>query len=479
MEAEPFIASQARPELGSLLESDFQFQFFKSSSSSSSSRSQILKNYNPPPVILEEDIEDPSPATNYADDDLSHLPPPKKIHRCRTAPAMAVVRDLRPKTPQTIPKPQSDPTSLLRQAALLLLIYLSLGVLIYSFNPDHFSGVETHPVVDALYFCIVTMCTIGYGDIAPSTPPTKVFACFFVLVGFGFIDILLSGVVNYVLDLQESMILTGIQMGGGGEGGFSAKNYIVDVEKGRMRIRLKVGLALGVVVLCIGMGALILYFVEELDWIDSIYLSVMSVTTVGYGDKAFKTLTGRLLAAIWLLFSTLAVARAFLYLAEARIDKRHRRITKWVLHREITIDDLLAADINNNGFIRNPGDHLTVHIVGHGYTGFRDMRLVLSCHVRLRGLPTIVVLLCCILRSCNGPAIVVALAKIIHLHGADEDFCSLHRIYYSKSEYIIYKLKEMGKIGEKDILQICNQFNKLDPNNSGKITLPDLLEGHL
>ncbi|XP_057461742.1 two-pore potassium channel 5 isoform X2 [Actinidia eriantha] len=400
MEAEPFIASQARPELGSLLESDFQFQFFKSSSSSSSSRSQILKNYNPPPVILEEDIEDPSPATNYADDDLSHLPPPKKIHRCRTAPAMAVVRDLRPKTPQTIPKPQSDPTSLLRQAALLLLIYLSLGVLIYSFNPDHFSGVETHPVVDALYFCIVTMCTIGYGDIAPSTPPTKVFACFFVLVGFGFIDILLSGVVNYVLDLQESMILTGIQMGGGGEGGFSAKNYIVDVEKGRMRIRLKVGLALGVVVLCIGMGALILYFVEELDWIDSIYLSVMSVTTVGYGDKAFKTLTGRLLAAIWLLFSTLAVARAFLYLAEARIDKRHRRITKWVLHREITIDDLLAADINNNGFI-------------------------------------------------------------------------------SKSEYIIYKLKEMGKIGEKDILQICNQFNKLDPNNSGKITLPDLLEGHL
>ncbi|GFZ04432.1 Ca2+ activated outward rectifying K+ channel 5 [Actinidia rufa] len=274
------------------------------------------------------------------------------------------------------------------------------GFLIYSFNPDHFSGVETHPVVDALYFCIVTMCTIGYGTLPPQPPPPRSLPAFFVLVGFGFIDILLSGVVNYVLDLQESMILTGIQMGGGGEGGFSAKNYIVDVEKGRMRIRLKVGLALGVVVLCIGMGALILYFVEELDWIDSIYLSVMSVTTVGYGDKAFKTLTGRLFAAIWLLFSTLAVARAFLYLAEARIDKRHRRITKWVLHREITIDDLLAADINNNGFI-------------------------------------------------------------------------------SKSEYIVYKLKEMGKIGEKDILQICNQFNKLDPNNSGKITLPDLLESHL
>lgn len=57
------------------------------------------------------------------------------------------------------------------------------------------------------------MCTIGYGDIAPLTPMTKLFACVFVLVGFGFIDILLSGLVNFVLDLQENTILTGFQMG--------------------------------------------------------------------------------------------------------------------------------------------------------------------------------------------------------------------------------------------------------------------------
>lgn len=273
------------------------------------------------------------------------------LHRCKTAPGMIVFSDLKQKTTTQIPKPKSDSSSIIRQAVLLLSIYLFVGVVIYSFNKDNFSGIETHPVVDAFYYCIVTMCTIGYGDIAPLTPATKIFACAFVLVGFGFIDILLSGLVNYVLDLQESMILTGIQMGKEQEG-FSARNYIVDVAKGRMRIRLKVGLALGVVVLCVGIGALILFFVEDLDWLDSFYLSVMSVTTVGYGDKAFKTLPGRLFAAIWLLVSSLMVARAFLYLAEARIDKRHRRIAKWVLHRDITVEDLLAADMNNNGFIR-------------------------------------------------------------------------------------------------------------------------------
>ena len=31
-----------------------------------------------------------------------------------------------------------------------------------------------------------------------------------------------------------------------------------------------------------------------------------------------------------------------------------------------------------------------------------------------------------------------------------------------------------GNIGEKDILLICNHFSKLDRNNFGKITLPNL-----
>ncbi|KAI3679120.1 hypothetical protein L6452_38429 [Arctium lappa] len=289
-------------------------------------------------------------------------PKKHKFYRCKTAPAMVVM----PQDKSTDPKPsQPDSASLLRQAALLLILYLSLGVFIYYFNRDHFSGLETHPLVDALYFCIVTMCTIGYGDIAPVTPSAKLFSCFFVLVGFGFIDIMLSGVVNYVLDLQENMVLKSIKMNhaGGGlhmlnnerglreETRFSPIDYIFDFAKGRMRIRLKVGLALGVVLLSIGMGTVVLFFVEGLDWIDSLYLSVLSVTTVGYGDKAFKTLPGRLFASIWLLFSTLMVARSFLYLTEARIDKRHRRLSNRVLHRQITVKDLLAADINNNGFL--------------------------------------------------------------------------------------------------------------------------------
>ncbi|KAF8107547.1 hypothetical protein N665_0119s0013 [Sinapis alba] len=315
------------------------------------------------------------------------------LHRSKTAPAMAVIND-RHHHPMSQQKDLESSRSVVRQAFALLVVYLSLGVLIYWLNRDHYVVNQTHPVVDGLYFCIVTMCTIGYGDITPNSVVTKLFSIMFVLVGFGFIDILLSGMVSYVLDLQESYMLDSAKRR---EEPDKGRSYIIDVKKGRMRIRLKVGLALGVVVLCIAVGVGIMHFIEGIDWLDSFYLSVMSVTTVGYGDRAFKTLPGRLFAAVWLLVSTLAVARAFLYLAEARVDKRNRERAKKVLREAMSVSQFFAADIDNNGCV-------------------------------------------------------------------------------SKAEYVIYKLKEMEKITDKDITPISKQFDKLDRSSNGKITLGDLLD---
>ncbi|KAF7065138.1 hypothetical protein CFC21_071293 [Triticum aestivum] len=325
------------------------------------------------------------------------------LHRSRTAPAMAplsaaVLAASAQADHQNPPPPPRRPAIVLH-AFLFLLAYLGLGVSFYAAFPANFtsSAGPTHPVVDALYFCIVTLCTIGYGDITPASPAAKLFAISFVLIGFGFVDILLSGMVSYVLDLQEHLLITAIK------NPRSARkhrhNYIFDIKKGRMRVRMKVALALGVVAICVGIGATVLRKVENMGWLDAVYLAVMSVTTVGYGDHAFRTLQGRLFASGWLLVSTLAVARAFLYLAEMRIDKRHRAMANWVLSRDMTVSEFLAADIDNNGYV-------------------------------------------------------------------------------TKSEFVVYKLKEMGKISDKDIKMIVEQFQRLDSGNCGKITLSDLLQSH-
>ncbi|KAK2977846.1 hypothetical protein RJ640_012092 [Escallonia rubra] len=293
------------------------------------------------------------------------------------------------------PRPARRSTpSIVRQAFIGVIIYAIIGMVIYLLTRESFKGEETFKLIDALYFTVVTLCTIGYGDIVPNTTFTKLFTCGFILIGFGFVDILLSGLVTYVLDRQEAVLLSTVD-----ENRFNAmfKTYMIDTAKGRMRIRIKVGLALAVVIGCIAIGTMSVHFLEGTSWVDSFYLSVTSVTTVGYGDYAFTTVKGRCFAIIWLLVSTLAVARAFLYLTELRIDKRNRKIAKWVLQKKMTVGDLVAADLDHDGSI-------------------------------------------------------------------------------SKSEYVVYKLKEMGKIADKDIMQICNQFDMLDHGNCGKLTVADLME---
>ncbi|KAF6153131.1 hypothetical protein GIB67_034853 [Kingdonia uniflora] len=239
--------------------------------------------------------------------------------------------------------------SIARQAFIGVIAYIMIGIVVYMVRSGSFKGQSTFRLVDAINFSVVTHCTIGYGDIKPDTTFSKLFTCGFVLVGFGFIDILLNGFVVYVLDRQETVLLSALD-----ENWFNVmfKTYMIDTKKGRMRIRMKVALALGVVVSCIATGTAMAHVLESLSWTDSFYLSVTSVTTVGYGDYVFKTVKGRCFAIVWLLVSTLAVARAFLYLTELRIDKRNRKIAQWVLQKKITLSNLVAADLDNDGSIR-------------------------------------------------------------------------------------------------------------------------------
>jgi voltage-gated potassium channel Kch len=41
--------------------------------------------------------------------------------------------------------------------------------------------------INAFYFCTVTLTTVGYGDITPSTDAAKLFTIFYILFGIGII----------------------------------------------------------------------------------------------------------------------------------------------------------------------------------------------------------------------------------------------------------------------------------------------------
>jgi voltage-gated potassium channel len=65
-----------------------------------------------------------------------------------------------------------------RALGFILVFLLALGTSFYSYA-------EKWSIIDSLYFCAMTITTIGYGDLSPSSEISKVFTIIYAFVGIG------------------------------------------------------------------------------------------------------------------------------------------------------------------------------------------------------------------------------------------------------------------------------------------------------
>jgi voltage-gated potassium channel len=91
-----------------------------------------------------------------------------------------------------------------RSLVFLVLVTLLGGTLFYS-------TVEGWSVVDALYFSVTTLTTVGLGDLAPKTTLGKIFTVIYIFAGLSIIVGFIETVAKETLDRQ-------IGRGGGEEG---------------------------------------------------------------------------------------------------------------------------------------------------------------------------------------------------------------------------------------------------------------------
>lgn len=69
--------------------------------------------------------------------------------------------------------------------AYQVITLLTIGVILVGIVFYHY--VENFTWVDAFYFSVVTLATVGYGDITPKTEIGKIFTVFYILFGIGII----------------------------------------------------------------------------------------------------------------------------------------------------------------------------------------------------------------------------------------------------------------------------------------------------
>jgi voltage-gated potassium channel len=69
-----------------------------------------------------------------------------------------------------------------------------------------FMWLEKLSFLDALYFTIVTIATVGYGDISPATAGGKILAIFIIIIGIGTFVTLLTSVAQRLLQRRQQAL---------------------------------------------------------------------------------------------------------------------------------------------------------------------------------------------------------------------------------------------------------------------------------
>jgi voltage-gated potassium channel len=84
-----------------------------------------------------------------------------------------------------------------------LRIYLVIAALVIVAGTIGLMALERLSLFDSVYFIVVTVATVGYGDIHPVTPAGRALVMLIILAGVGCFVGLVANVIEYMVDARE------------------------------------------------------------------------------------------------------------------------------------------------------------------------------------------------------------------------------------------------------------------------------------
>ena len=84
------------------------------------------------------------------------------------------------------------------------LLLTTIGIIVFGTIVYHY--LEGWNFIDSLYFCVITLTTVGYGDFSPQTDEGKLFTIFYIILGLGIILGFINTVHNHYRDEKLNKI---------------------------------------------------------------------------------------------------------------------------------------------------------------------------------------------------------------------------------------------------------------------------------
>eukprot|EP00727_Mastigamoeba_balamuthi_P010307 m51a1_g59 hypothetical protein (738) ;mRNA; r:195607-199751 len=236
--------------------------------------------------------------------------------------------------------PSSVTWQLFTACLVLVAVLLVGGVVIRAIEEPHEREATNTTAVwtysNAVYFCTVTISSVGYGDISPQTDGGRAFVIVYSVLGFGVLawtvglvahtlirsvernTEMVSRRTHAALTFMAMSAKKGAAVAGAG-GALDAFGGVMDSATKPVREKVamvwhKIGLQARLVSTFITFVALLLGFagifsaIEDWDYFRSFYYCWVTLTTIGYGDVSPKTDRGRATAIVMILLGLGVIA---------------------------------------------------------------------------------------------------------------------------------------------------------------------------
>jgi len=284
-------------------------------------------------------------------------------------------------------------------AAMLVCVGVAMGM-----------KLEGWDFITSLYFVVQIVTTIGYGDFTPKKDRTKVCCAVYILCSLVVIAYVLNLVVQHLARMHSNFfrrkltVLEAVVFRHASADDWNDEQKMADL---RDKMKAKYGrfnrliVATLMVAVFVAFGTIFFRTYEActcsfgktrvpgcrsssraecmitgghtLNWGSAFYMSVVTLTTVGFGDHTPKTQLGRGFAIFWMLFGVASMANWVAKLSEFFLVQQLSR--EDFVREEITQQTFKAIDTDGDGHLSR-SEYRSYVLVRHGFISQMDLDII-------------------------------------------------------------------------------------------------------
>eukprot|EP00603_Paraphysomonas_imperforata_P001213 CAMPEP_0114424536 /NCGR_PEP_ID=MMETSP0103-20121206/6748_1 /TAXON_ID=37642 ORGANISM="Paraphysomonas imperforata, Strain PA2" /NCGR_SAMPLE_ID=MMETSP0103 /ASSEMBLY_ACC=CAM_ASM_000201 /LENGTH=287 /DNA_ID=CAMNT_0001593299 /DNA_START=360 /DNA_END=1223 /DNA_ORIENTATION=+ len=141
----------------------------------------------------------------------------------------------------------------------------------------------------------------------------------------------------------------------------------------RAKYALRIFLSVLCILVCLMVGTVFFIYNEEWDFVQSLYFSVVTTVSVGYGDRELSKQSSRMFLIFYIIISVIVVAGAIGNFGSIKMEMAFEERKLAMLKKEFDMDALMQMDANGDGV--DEIEFLTAMLVQmHGLDKDKDIK---------------------------------------------------------------------------------------------------------